>query len=168
MHNEKMLALWELYYEDRTIQHAGIVIGLGAHRTAGHTHYKVNYENVGYMGKLCYAQDVTAVTGACMMVRKSIYDEAGGLSEEFAVALNDVDFCLRLRKQGLLNIFNPYCELYHFESLSRGLDVDAKKAARYEAECEVFRTKWKRELEQGDPYYNPNFSLDHSDYSLQV
>ena len=158
----------KLYYEDRTIQHAGIVIGLGAHRTAGHTHYKVNYENVGYMGKLCYAQDVTAVTGACMMVRKSIYDEAGGLSEEFAVALNDVDFCLRLRKQGLLNIFNPYCELYHFESLSRGLDVDAKKAARYEAECEVFRTKWKRELEQGDPYYNPNFSLDHSDYSLQV
>ncbi len=158
----------KLYYEDRTIQHAGIVIGLGAHRTAGHTHYKVNYENVGYMGKLCYAQDVTAVTGACMMVRKSIYDEAGGLSEEFAVALNDVDFCLRLRKQGYLNIFNPYCELYHFESQSRGLDVDEKKAARYESECEVFRTKWKMELEKGDPYYNPNFSLDHSDYSLQV
>lgn len=161
----------KLYYEDRTIQHAGIVIGLGAHRTAGHSHYKVNYENVGYMGKLCYAQDVSAVTGACLMVAKVIYDELGGLSEEFAVALNDVDFCLRLRELGYLNVFNPYCELYHFESLSRGSDIiDAKdeKAVRYEAECEVFRTKWKKQLEEGDPYYNPNFSLDHSDYSLKL
>ena len=158
----------KLYYEDRTIQHAGIVIGLGAHRTAGHTHYKVNYENVGYMGKLCYAQDVTAVTGACLMVRKELYDQLGGLSEEFAVALNDVDFCLQLRELGYLNVFNPYCELYHFESLSRGLDVKDEKAQRYEVECEMFRTKWKRQLEAGDPYYNPNFSLDHSDYSLSV
>ena len=161
----------KLYYEDRTIQHAGIVIGLGAHRTAGHSHYKVNYENVGYMGKLCYAQDVSAVTGACLMVSKAIYDELGGLSEEFAVALNDVDFCLRIRELGYLNVFNPYCELYHFESLSRGSDIkDGKdeKAIRYEAECEVFRTKWKRQLEEGDPYYNPNFSLDRSDYSLKL
>lgn len=158
----------KLYYEDKTIQHAGIVIGLGAHRTAGHTHYKVNYENVGYMGKLCYAQDVTAVTGACLLVKKSLYDELGGLEESFAVALNDVDFCLRLRQKGYLNIFNPYCELYHFESKSRGMDDEGEKAARYNEEAAKFREKWKAELAAGDPYYNPNFSLDRSDYSLKI
>lgn len=158
----------KLYYEDKTIQHAGIVIGLGAHRTAGHTHYKVNYENVGYMGKLCYAQDVTAVTGACLLVKKSLYDELQGLDENFAVALNDVDFCLRLRGKGYLNVFNPYCELYHFESKSRGMDDEGRKAVRYKQEAEKFKEKWKKELEAGDPYYNSNFSLDRSDYSLKI
>lgn len=159
----------KLYYGDRTIQHAGVVIGLGAHRTAGHTHYKINYDNLGYMGKLCYAQNVSAVTGACLMVKKSLYDALGGLDEQFRIALNDVDFCLRLRKQGYLNVFTPFAELYHFESASRGSDVeDAAKATRYEEECVLFRTRWKELLEKGDPYYNPNFSLDHSDYSLRV
>lgn len=158
----------KLYYEDKTIQHAGIVIGLGAHRTAGHTHYKVNYENVGYMGKLCYSQDVTAVTGACLLVKKSLYDEMGGLDESFAVALNDVDFCLRLRQKGYLNVWNPYCELYHLESKSRGMDDVEEKAVRYNKEAEAFRLKWRKELEAGDPYYNPNFSLDRSDYSLRL
>lgn len=158
----------KLYYEDKTIQHAGIVIGLGAHRTAGHTHYKVNYENVGYMGKLCYSQDVTAVTGACLFVKKSLYDEMGGLDESFAVALNDVDFCLRLRQKGYLNVWNPYCELYHLESKSRGMDDAEEKAVRYNKEAEAFRRKWRKELDAGDPYYNPNFSLDRSDYSLRL
>ena len=158
----------KLYYPDKTIQHAGIVIGLGAHRTAGHTHYKVNYENVGYMGRLCYAQDVTAVTGACLLVKKELYDRLGGLDESFAVALNDVDFCLRLREEGYLNVFNPYCELYHFESRSRGLDDRDEKAERYDRESAHFREKWKEALSKGDPYYNPNFSLDYSDFTLQV
>jgi len=159
----------KLYYGDRTIQHAGVVVGLGAHRTAGHTHYKINYDNLGYMGRLCYAQNVSAVTGACLMVKKSIYDALGGLDEEFQVALNDVDFCLRIREKGYLNVFTPFAELYHFESASRGSDVDnAAKAKRYEEESALFRKKWKAFLEKGDPYYNPNFSLDHSDYSLRV
>lgn len=159
----------KLYYGDRTIQHAGVVIGLGAHRTAGHTHYKINYDNLGYMGRLCYAQNVSAVTGACLMVRKSLYDALGGLDEAFAVALNDVDFCLRVREKGYLNIFTPFAELYHFESASRGSDiVDAKKAERYEDESELFRERWKKLLAKGDPYYNPNFSLDRSDYSLKI
>ena len=158
----------KLYYPDKTIQHAGIVIGLGAHRTAGHTHYKVNYENVGYMGRLCYAQDVTAVTGACLLVKKELYDRLGGLDESFAVALNDVDFCLRLREEGYLNVFNPYCELYQFESRSRGLDDRDEKAERYDRESAHFREKWKEALSKGDPYYNPNFSLDYSDFTLQV
>ena len=159
----------KLYYGDRTIQHAGVVIGLGAHRTAGHTHYKINYDNLGYMGKLCYAQNVSAVTGACLMVRKSIYDALGGLDEQFAVALNDVDFCLRIREKGYLNVFTTFAELYHFESASRGSDiVDESKAARYEQESALFRERWKELLAKGDPYYNPNFSLDYSDYSLKT
>ncbi len=158
----------KLYYEDKTIQHAGIVLGLGAHRTAGHTHYKVNIENVGYMGRLCYAQDVSAVTGACLLVRREWFEKLGGLDESFAVALNDVDFCLRLRELGLLNVFTPFAELYHFESKSRGLDDSAERASRYDEESARFREKWKAVLEAGDPYYNPNFSLDRSDFSLRI
>lgn len=158
----------KLYYGDKTIQHAGVVIGLGAHRTAGHTHYKQHRENLGYMGRLCYAQDVTAVTGACLLVKKSLFEKVGGLDESFAISLNDVDFCLKLRKLGLLNVFTPFAELYHFESISRGLDDQGEKAQRYNRESAHFREKWKTELEQGDPYYNPNFSLDRSDFSLRV
>lgn len=157
----------KLYYEDRTIQHAGIVIGLGAHRTAGHTHYRIPEANVGYMGKLCYAQDVTAVTGACMLVKKSLYEELGGLDEDFAVALNDVDFCLKARKKGYLNIFTPFAELYHFESKSRGSDKDDARAIRYQQESDRFKAKWADALAKGDPYYNPNFSLDHSDFTVR-
>ena len=158
----------KLYYGDKTIQHAGVVIGLGAHRTAGHTHYKQHRQNLGYMGRLCYAQDVSAVTGACLLVKKSLYQEAGGLDEGFAVSLNDVDFCLKLRQKGLLNVFTPFAELFHYESVSRGLDDSGEKAARYDRESERFREKWKEVLAKGDPYYNPNFSLDRSDFSLKV
>jgi len=158
----------KLYYGDKTIQHAGVVIGLGAHRTAGHTHYKQHRQNLGYMGRLCYAQNVTAVTGACLLTKKALYQEAGGLDEEFAVSLNDVDFCLKLRKKGLLNVFTPFAELFHYESVSRGLDDTGERAERYNRESARFREKWKAALEAGDPYYNPNFSLDRSDYSLKV
>lgn len=156
----------KLYYPDKTIQHAGIVIGLGAHRTAGHTHYRIPEANVGYMGRLCYAQDVTAVTGACMMVSKALYEELGGLDESFTVALNDLDFCLRVREKGFLNIFTPFAELYHYESKSRGSDKKDERALRYQQESDRFRVKWADALAKGDPYYNPNFSLDHSDFTV--
>ncbi|WP_026520268.1 glycosyltransferase family 2 protein [Butyrivibrio sp. FCS006] len=158
----------KLYFPDRKIQHAGVVLRLGAHRTAGHSHYGQAGMNLGYMGRLCYAQDVSAVTGACLMVSRKKYDEVGGFDEGFAVSLNDVDFCLKLRQAGYLNVFTPFAELYHYESLSRGLDLEGKNAARYEGESEHFRTKWKEVLDKGDPYYNPNFSLDRSDFSLNV
>lgn len=158
----------KLYYADKTIQHAGVVLGLGAHRTAGHSHYKQHRENLGYMGRLCYAQDVSAVTGACLLVNKRLFDEVGGLDEGFAISLNDVDFCLKLRKKGYLNVFTPFAELYHFESVSRGLDDNGEKAQRYNKESEQFRSKWKEVLEAGDPYYNPNFSLDRSDFALKI
>ena len=157
----------KLYYADKTIQHAGVVIGLGAHRTAGHTHYRIPVQNLGYMGRLCYTQNATAVTGACLLVKKSLYEQVGGLDESFVISLNDVDFCLKLRKLGLLNVWTPFAELYHYESISRGLDDQGEKAERYNKESEHFREKWKAELEAGDPYYNPNFSLDRSDYALR-
>ena len=144
----------KLYYPDKTIQHAGIVIGLGAHRTAGHVHYRQRRENLGYMGRLCYAQNMSAVTGACLMVKKRIYDELGGLDETFEVSLNDVDFCLRCRQKNYLNVFTPFAELYHYESLSRGSDVEdphSENAKRYDREAEHFRT-----------------TLDRSDFSLKV
>ena len=158
----------KLYYANKTIQHAGVVIGLGAHRTAGHTHYGQSRENLGYMGRLCYTQNVTAVTGACLLVKKSLFEEVGGLEESFKISLNDVDFCLKLREKGYLNVFTPFAELYHYESISRGLDDQGEKAIRYNEESERFRNKWKVQLEAGDPYYNPNFSLDRSDFSLKV
>lgn len=158
----------KLYYEDNTIQHAGVVLGLGAHRTAGHSHYRVDQQNLGYMGRLCYAQNVMAVTGACLMMKKSLYEELGGLDEKLAVALNDVDLCIRAWKTGRVNVFTPFAELYHYESVSRGTDQSGANAERYEKECELFRERWKELLEKGDPYYNPNFSLDRSDFSLKI
>ena len=158
----------KLYYGNKTIQHAGVVLQLGAHRTAGHSHYGQHRDNLGYMGRLCYAQDVSAVTGACLLVKKKLLEEVGGLDESFAISLNDVDFCLKLREKGLLNVFTPFAELYHFESVSRGLDDQGEKAARYNDESERFREKWKEVLEKGDPYYNPNFSLDRSDFALKI
>lgn len=158
----------KLYYADKTIQHAGVVIGLGAHRTAGHTHYKMPKDNLGYMGRLCYAQDVSAVTGACLMVKKSLWDKVGGLDTDFEISLNDVDFCLKLREKGYLNVFTPFAELYHYESVSRGLDDQGEKAERYNKESEHFREKWAEVLKKGDPYYNVNFSLDRSDFSVKI
>ena len=142
-------------------------IAMPPHRTAGHTHYRIPVQNLGYMGRLCYTQNVTAVTGACLLVKKSLYEQVGGLDESFVISLNDVDFCLKLRKLGLLNVWTPFAELYHYESISRGLDDQGEKAERYNKESEHFREKWKTELEAGDPYYNPNFSLDRSDYALK-
>ena len=158
----------KLYYEDRTIQHAGVVLGLGQHRTAGHSHYRVSSNNLGYMGRLCYAQNVMAVTGACLMMKKSLFTGLGGLDENFAVSLNDVDLCIRAWKAGYVNVFTPFAELYHYESVSRGADDHGVNAERYERESAAFRTKWKELLMKGDPYYNPNFSLDRSDFALRT
>lgn len=158
----------KLYYPDNTIQHAGIILKMGAHRTAGHCHYKRDKEFLGYMGRLCYAQDFSAVTGACLMVKKSLWDKLEGLDKKFEISLNDIDFCLRLRELGLLNIFTPFAELYHYESVSRGLDDSGEKAERYNRESELFRNKWKEVLDKGDPYFNPNFSLDKSDFAINI
>ena len=158
----------KLYFPDRTIQHAGGILGLGADRTAGHAHYGMSRQNLGYMGRLCYAQDMSAVTGACLMVAKAKFEEVGGFDPSFAVSLNDVDFCLKLRKKNYLNVFTPFCEAYHYESASRGDDLTGENARRYNEESAHFRKRYKEVLQKGDPYYNPNFTLDKSDFSLRT
>ncbi|MCD7763555.1 MAG: glycosyltransferase family 2 protein [Lachnospiraceae bacterium] len=157
----------KLYYGDDTVQHAGIVIGLGADRAAGHSHYGFDREAVGYMGRLCYAQDVSAVTGACMLIKKSIYEELGGMDERFAVAYNDVDLCLKAREKGYLNVFTPFSELYHYESRSRGYEESEERKKRFAQEAALFKEKWADVIRAGDPYYSPYFSLDRADFYIE-
>ena len=109
-------------------------------------------------------QDVSIVTAACMMVDKKIFDEVGGLDERLRVAFNDVDFCMKVRDKDYLVVYNPYVELYHYESISRGAEDTPEKIERFNGEINHFKTDWKTELEQGDPYYNPNLSLEFEDF----
>ncbi len=155
----------KLYYPDNTIQHAGL--GIGLLTLAGHYHRNFPRTHPGYMGRLIYAQDVSGVTAACILMRRTVWDEVHGLDETFKVAFNDVDLCMRIRKAGYLIIFTPFAELYHYESKSRGLDKDPEKRARFVGEVTRFQTRWKQELADGDPYYNPNFSLDTEDFSVR-
>lgn len=151
-----------LYYPDDTVQHAGVVIGIGGF--AGHVHVGFPKGNGGYMSRMAYAGNVSAVTAACMMVSKKIYEEVGGLSEDFRVAFNDVDFCLKIREKGYLVVFNPYAELYHYESKSRGYETTPEKKARFDREVAHFKERWKKILQEGDPYFNPNFTLTRGDF----
>lgn len=150
----------KLYMEGDYIQHSWIVIGVGEDRVAAHSHAGVPGDSGGYMGRLMFNQDVSAVTGACMMVAKDKFIQAGGFDEQLAVAYNDVDLCLKLRATGFINVFTPFARLYHYESVSRGSDHKKKNNGRFKKEAGYFRTKWAKELEQGDPYYNRNFSIE--------
>ena len=156
----------KLLYPDNTIQHAGI--GFGFLTLAAHMHKNFPVGHPGYMGRLVYAQDVYAVTAACLMVRKEIYDEVNGLDESFAVAFNDVDFCVRVREAGYTNIFTPFAQLYHYESKSRGLDEDPVKRKRFVSEVERFQKRWAKQLAAGDPCMNPNFDLMKEDFSFDI
>lgn len=156
----------KLYYPDDTIQHAGIILGMGTDGVAGHGHYRIHKSNLGYMGRLFYAQNVCAVTAACMMIKADVFTEVNGFDEQFAIAYNDVDLCMRALKAGYLNVFNPYAQLYHYESISRGGEDTPEKSARFKKEVSRFKDKWGKELEQGDPYYNPNLALDRSDFFI--
>ena len=155
----------KLYYPDRTIQHAGVCLGLGG--VAGHYFHHMSQENVGYMGRLLYPQNMAAVTAACMLLRREIWDKVGGLDEDWAVAFNDVDLCMRIRKAGYLIVWTPYAELIHYESKSRGQDDTPQKRKRFEDEVLRFQSRWAKELEAGDPYYNPNFTLNRSDFVVK-
>lgn len=154
-----------LYYEDDTIQHAGVVIGFGG--IAGHCFVMQKRGTTGYCHRIICAQDYSAVTAACMMVKKSAFDAVNGLSEDLAVAFNDIDFCMKLRQAGYLIVYNPYAELYHYESKSRGLEDTPEKVARFNREIATFEKKWPEILKNGDPYYNPNLTLESQDFSLK-
>ena len=150
----------KLYFLNGTVQHAGMVLGLGG--TAGHIYHSAPYEKVGYMARLRIAQNMSAVTGACMMIKRSVFDEVGCFNPEFSSSHNDVDLCLRIRKAGYLIVWTPYAEAYHLESKSRGYFSTA--VAR---ETLHFKEKWGKIIAEGDPYYNCNFSLKREDYSLK-
>ena len=162
---QKFSEMGRMYYEDDTIQHAGVVIGFGG--IAGHCFVQQPRGNTGYCHRIICAQDYSAVTAACMMVKRSVFDEVGGLTEELAVAFNDIDFCMKVRQKGYLVVYNPYAELYHYESKSRGLEDTPEKLERFHKEIRTFETRWPEIMKNGDPYYNPNLSLETQDFSLK-
>ncbi len=155
----------KLYYGNNTIQHAGTVIGIGG--IAGHMFVDMDRERSGYMHKASIIQDLSAVTAACMMVKRKVFEQVHGFEEELAVAFNDVDFCLRVRELGYLVVYNPYVELYHYESKSRGTEDSKEKVRRFQSEIEFMRCRWEVLLKKGDPYYNKNLSLSKWNYSLK-
>lgn len=155
----------KLYYSDDTVQHAGVILGLGG--TAGHAHKHFGRSHPGYMARASIAQNLTACTAACLMMRRDVFDEVGGLDESFEVAFNDVDLCMKIRKKGYLVVFTPYAELYHYESKSRGNDSTPEKLERFRGEIDRFKEKWQKQLDDGDPYYNPNLTLTRDDFSLK-
>ena len=124
-------------------------------------------ERSGYLHKASLQMDYSAVTAAFLMVKRSVYEQVGGFTEELTVAFNDVDFCLKVRKLGLLVVYQPDVEAYHFESKSRGAEDSPEKAARFQREIEYMRNHWISILKEGDPYYNPNFSSVYTNYSLK-
>ena len=153
-----------LYYPDNTIQHAGVCLGLGG--VAGHYYRKTARDQVGYMGRLLYAQNMSAVTAACMMICLDVWEKMSGFDEEFAVAFNDIDLCMRIRQAGYLIVWTPFAELYHYESKSRGMDDTPEKQIRFQSEVDRFQQRWKDALAAGDPYFNPNFSIDRGDFAV--
>ncbi len=156
----------KLFYPDDKIQHAGVFLGING--TAGHSHKSHPRNSGGDMYRLATAQNMTAVTGACLMVKTRLYDACGGLdAEKFAVAYNDIDLCLKLWKQGLLNVFTPFAQGYHYESKSRGLDESGPNAQRYAREKQNFIDAYGDLIQAGDPYYNPHFNLLFENYGLK-
>ena len=156
----------KLYYPDDTIQHAGVLMGING--SAGHSHKSYPRTAVGDLYRLVTTQNYMAVTGACLMTKARLYHAAGGLDEEqFAVAYNDVDYCLKLWGQGLHNVYTPRAEAYHYESKSRGLDTLSENAQRYEREKANFYAKYKQYIDNYDPYYNPHFNNLFENFGLK-
>jgi len=155
-----------LYYPNDTVQHGGVIIGLGG--VAAHSHKHARGDSDGYFGRLKIIQNISAVTAACMMTKKSIFQNAEGFDENMSHAFNDVDYCLKLRDKGYLIVYTPYAEFYHHESVSRGYEIGEEQKKRFEKEVIYFQKKWKKILEQGDPYYNPNLTYDCEDFGVSV
>lgn len=154
----------KLYYPDNTIQHAGVIVGLGG--VGGHILKNLPKDVRGYFARDSFVQNLSAVTAACIISRKEIYEEVGYMDENFEVAFNDLDFCLKIREKGYLIVYDPYVEIVHYESKSRGYEDTEEKIKRFQGEIKRFQNKWKNVLEKGDPYFNPNFSLDVENYKV--
>ena len=155
----------KLYYPDNTIQHAGIIIGIGG--IAGHAFLGLARAKSGYLHKASLQMDYSAVTAACMMMKAEAFRKTGGFEEKLTVAFNDVDLCLRTVEQGWLVVYDPHVEMYHYESKSRGAEDSEEKVRRFQQEIEFMRTRWIGLLKDGDPNYNPNLTLSKWNYSLR-
>ena len=156
----------ELFYPDNTIQHAGIIIGIGG--VAGHVFKNLPKCIHGYFSKDAMIQNLSAVTAACIMTPKSIYDDVDYMDEKFKVAFNDVDFCLKIREKGKLIVYNPFVQFKHYESKSRGFEDTPEKKERFQAEIDRFHDKWQSVLDKGDPYYNINLRLDNDQCAIRT
>lgn len=155
----------KLFYPDGRIQHAGVTLGIGG--VAGHTHKYFEKGSYGYFSQLVLPREVSAVTAACLLVKRSVYEAVGGLEEEhLKIAFNDVDFCLKVKKAGYRNFWTPYAQLIHHESVSRGHEDTPEKKERFRSEVLYMRDKWSAVLD-ADPFYNPNLTLEHEDFSLR-
>lgn len=155
----------KLYFPNDSIQHAGVIVGLGG--VAGHAHKYFDRADPGYMARASIVQNLSACTAACLMIRRDVYELVGGLDEKYEVAFNDIDFCMKIRRAGYLIVFTPYAELYHYESISRGSDNTPQKRERFNGEARRFMATWRKELDEGDPYYNPNLTLNTEDFALK-
>ncbi len=154
----------KLWYPDDTLQHGGVIVGLGG--VAAHSHKHLPRDEFGYFGRASCTQNLSAVTAACLIIRKSIYEEVGGLEEQnLQVAFNDVDFCLRVQEAGYDNVWTPYAELYHHESATRGYENTPEKRARFAKEIKYMKLRWGESLLK-DPAYSPNLTLDRDDFSF--
>ena len=151
----------KLLYSDDTVQHAGVVVGFGGY--AGHVNIGIRRDDYGYMVRAQINCNYSAVTAACMITKKELFEQVGGFDEQFVVACNDVDYCLKVRETGKWVVFNAFSEWYHYESKSRGYEDTPEKLKRFEGEVAKFQKKWPEILEKGDPFYNPNFPI-HKDH----
>lgn len=156
----------KLYYADDTIQHAGIVLGMGG--VAGHSHLFYPRQAAGYMQRLRFTQNVAAVTGACLLMPRAAFEKVGGFDEGFVLAFNDVDLCLSVLQAGYRVVWTPDAELYHLESKTRGYEDTSEKQARFKREYDLFHLKWATLLKSGDPYFSPHFRLDRPDFALKA
>ena len=156
----------KLYFSNDTVQHAGIILGI--HGSIGFSHVGIDRKNYGYMGRLNYAQDFSAVSSACMMVSKEDFYSVSGFCEEYKSVFADVDFCLKLRKKGKLNVFTPFAEMYHHQRAKKRIEKKKSQNQKQQADKALFKKKWQYLIDQGDPYYNLNFSLEREDYILKM
>jgi GT2 family glycosyltransferase len=156
----------KLYYPKGTIQHAGLIIGVEG--IAIHLHKFFPRDSSGYFGRLKAIQNLSAVTGACLMTRREVFTEVGGFDERLSLAFNDVDLCLKIREKGYLIVWTPHAELYHNESKTRGYEDTHEKQLRFKKEIVLFLDKWGHILAKGDPYYNRNLNFKRGDFSIKI
>ena len=156
----------KLFYPDNTVQHAGIIVGIGGYAGHGHKHFQCHDQ--GYGNRLNLVQNVSAVTGAFMMVNRGVFNQVGGFdAESFPIACNDVDFCLRVMEAGYWNVFTPHAQAYHLESASRGYEVTEERRKRFDGEKAVFQARYASFLDAGDPFYNLNLSLENEAFMVR-